>query len=311
MTPTTTNSGCRPTLVVVLGPTGVGKTDLGIEVARVLEAPILNADSRQLYAGMSIGTAQPDPQQQAAVSHYLFATHNPAEHYSSGDYEKEALELLHQLFVRHRYVVAVGGSGLYIDALCRGLDALPQADPGLRAQLMARLQQEGLASLSETLRLLDPVYYEQVDRSNPARVLRAVEVCMAAGSPYSELRSGARAEREFDILKIGVTLPREELYRRIDLRVDRMMEAGLEAEARRLYPLRDCNALRTVGYRELFSWFDGEITREQAVELIKRNTRRYAKRQVTWFKRDAQVVWFSPGESARAVAYVLGQHTDR
>ncbi|WP_300851335.1 tRNA (adenosine(37)-N6)-dimethylallyltransferase MiaA, partial [uncultured Rikenella sp.] len=193
-------------------------------------------------------------------------------------------------------VVAVGGSGLYVQALCEGIDDLPKADPALRERLAERLRNEGVAVLAEELRRLDPVYYEQVDRCNPARVLRAVEVCLQTGRPYSELRTGAKRKRDFEIVKIGVDRPREELYERIDRRVDRMMESGLEAEARSVYPLRHLQSLQTVGYKELFAWFDGTISRDEAVELIKRNSRRYAKRQLTWFRRDPAIRWFPPDD---------------
>ncbi|MDE5851269.1 MAG: tRNA (adenosine(37)-N6)-dimethylallyltransferase MiaA, partial [Alistipes sp.] len=210
---------------------------------------------------------------------------------------------LHRLFAQHDWVIAVGRSGLYVKALCEGMDDLPQADAALRNELNERLQKEGLAALAEQLRTLDPVYYESVDRSNPARVLRGLEVCLQTGRPFSEQRTGARRRRDFRIIKVGVTLPREELYARIDRRVDAMMQAGLEAEARALYPYRALNSLQTVGYRELFDHFDGRITREEAIELIKRNTRRYAKRQLTWFRRDAEIRWFAPDEDEAIIAH--------
>ena len=219
-----------------------------------------------------------------------------SDDYNAGRFEAEALELLDRLFVTHDYVLAVGGSGLYIDALCHGFDALPPAEPALRAQLEARLREEGLGSLLEELRRFDPVYYEPVDRSNPSRVLRAVEVCIQTGRPYSEQRSGEPRERPFRILKIGIKVGREELYGRIDRRVDGMLASGLVEEARRLWPLRGLNALMTVGYREMFDYYDGKITYDEAVRQIKRNSRRYAKRQMTWFRRDAEMVWFGREE---------------
>ncbi len=290
-------------LLVIVGPTGAGKTDLAVRLALHYGAPILSTDSRQLYRGMAIGTAQPSPEQLAAVEHHFIASHDIAEHLSCGEYAEQALARLHELFRRCDTVLAAGGSGLYVRALCEGMDDLPQADPALRQQLAERLAAEGVAPLAEELRRLDPTYYEQVDRSNPARVVRALEVCLQTGRPFSELRTGARRPRDFRIVKAGVTLPREELYRRIDRRVDAMLEAGLEAEARALYPFRDLNALQTVGYRELFAWFDGSITREEAVELIKRNSRRYAKRQLTWFRRDPQIRWFAPDADQEIIRY--------
>ena len=282
---------------MIVGPTGSGKTDLSIEVARRLGAPILSTDSRQIYRGIPIGTAQPSVEQLQAVEHHFIASHDLKQNFSCGAYEVEALALLEKLFQQHRDVVAVGGSGLYVQALCEGMDDLPKVDEALRERLNERLRTEGIEVLANELRELDPEYYATVDRRNPARVLRALEVCLQTGLPYSQLRRGIRQKREFEVVKIGVDMPREELYRRIDLRVDRMMEAGLEAEARAVYPLRHLNALQTVGYKELFDFFDGRITRDEAVELIKRNSRRYAKRQLTWFRRDADIHWFTPDDT--------------
>lgn len=289
MTTTTTNT---KRLVVVVGPTGSGKTDLAIALAQHYGAPIVSTDSRQFYRGMPIGTAQPTAQQLRAAEHHFIASHDITQELSCGAYEVEVLALLDRLFEQHRTVIAVGGSGLYIKALCEGMDELPQADPELRAALAEQLREEGVAALAERLRTLDPLYYEQVDRSNPARVVRALEVCLQTGRPFSELRLGRRSERPFDIVKIGIEVPREELYERINRRVDAMMAEGLEAEARALYPYRHLNALRTVGYRELFDFFEGRCSRDEAVEAIKRNTRRYAKRQMTWFRRDGEIRWF-------------------
>ncbi len=298
MTPSTTTITANDRrLVVIVGPTGSGKTDLSIEVARRLGAPILSTDSRQLYRGIPIGTAQPSADQLQAVEHHFIASHDLKQNFSCGAYEAEALALLKKLFQQHRDVVAVGGSGLYVQALCEGMDDLPKVDEALRERLNERLRTEGIEALAEELRRLDPEYHAAVDRRNPARVLRALEVCLQTGLPYSQLRRGIRQKRPFGVVKIGVDMPREELYRRIDLRVERMMEAGLEAEARAVYPLRHLNALQTVGYKELFDFFDGRITRDEAVELIKRNSRRYAKRQLTWFRRDADIQWFTPDDT--------------
>lgn len=291
-------------LLVVVGPTGSGKTDLSIRLARHYGAPILSTDSRQVYRGMPIGTAQPSEAQLEAAEHHFIASHNIEDDLSCGEYEMQALERLKELFERHDYVIAVGGSGLYVRALCEGMDDLPRADASLRAKLSAQLAEEGVEALAERLRLLDPVYYERVDRNNPARVVRALEVCLQTGRPYSELRTGRRRKRDFETVKIGVDLPREVLYGRIDRRVDAMMAAGLEAEARTLYPFRELNALQTVGYRELFDHFDGRTTLDEAVELIKRNSRRYAKRQLTWFRRDAEVRWFAPDDDRSIIEYV-------
>lgn len=291
-------------LIVIVGPTGSGKTDLSIRIARHYGAPILSTDSRQVYRGMPIGTAQPTAEQLAAVEHHFIASHDVEECLSCGRYEVQALACLEKLFAQHDDVVAVGGSGLYVRALCEGMDDLPEADEALRRELAGRLEREGLEALAAQLGELDPAYYEQVDRSNPARVLRALEVCLQTGRPYSAHRTGTRRERPFRIVKVGVDLPREELYERIDRRVDRMLADGLEAEAREMYPYRHLNALQTVGYRELFDYFDGTLTRDEAVELIKRNSRRYAKRQLTWFRRDAAIRWFRPDDDEAIIRYV-------
>lgn len=284
------------TLIVVVGATGSGKTDLSLRLATHFSAPILSTDSRQLYRGIPIGTAQPTAEQLAAVEHHFIASHDLTDNFNCGEYEVQALARLEELFRKHNTVVAVGGSGLYIQALCEGMDDLPQADEALRQNLVERLQNEGIESLAADLQRLDPDYYEQVDRCNPSRILRAVEVCMQTGKPYSSLRTGERRKRDFNIVKVGIEWEREALYDRINRRVDMMIDEGLEAEARAVYPLRHLNSLQTVGYREMFDYFDGTTTREEAIELIKRNSRRYAKRQMTWFRRDSEIRWFSPEE---------------
>lgn len=291
-------------LLVIVGPTGSGKTDLSIRLALHYGAPILSTDSRQIYRGMPIGTAQPEKHQLQQVEHHFIASHDIKEDLNCGEYAVQALSRLEELFTRHDWVVAVGGSGLYVQALCEGMDDLPQADPTLRAELSRRLENEGLDALVAELRDRDPVYYEAVDRKNPARIVRALEVCLQTGRPYSEQRTGQRLQRPFQIIKIGIDLPREELYARIDQRVDRMLSEGLEAEARALYPYRGLNALQTVGYREFFDYFDGLISYEKAVELIKRNSRRYAKRQLTWFRRDTEIRWFRPTDDAAMIEYI-------
>ena len=285
----------KKTLVVVLGATATGKTDVGIALAQKFGSEIVSSDSRQIYREMSIGTAKPSPEQLAAVPHHFIGIKSVTESYSAGRYEEDAVALLSELFAKHDVLFLVGGSGLYIDAVCQGMDAMPQTDPLLRGELMCRLENEGLFALTEELRRLDPVYYETVDRCNPQRVVRALEVCLQTGRPYSEVRKGVGKERPFDIVKIGIRMPREVLYDRINRRVDLMMREGLEEEARGLYDLREHNALQTVGYQELFDYFGGATSREQAVELIKRNSRRYAKRQQTWFGRDSRTAWFDAG----------------
>lgn len=292
------------TLIVIVGPTGSGKTDLSISVAQHYACPIISTDSRQFYRGIPIGTAQPTKEELAAAEHHFIASHNLEDEFNCGAYEVAALQRLEELFQQHDVVVAVGGSGLYVKALTEGMDSLPEADPALRESLAQRLQTEGLEPLVEQLRELDPAFYEVVDRKNPARILRALEVCLTAGVPYSSLRTGKRAERGFNIIKIGTQMDRAVLYERIDRRVDLMIEAGLEQEARKVYPLRHLNSLQTVGYREMFDYFDGTITREQAIELIKRNSRRYAKRQITWFGRDEEIEWFLPSEREKILQYI-------
>ncbi len=291
-------------LLVVVGPTGVGKTDVAIRLARHYGAPILSTDSRQVYRGMPIGTAQPDAEQLQAAEHHFIASHDITDNLNCGTYEVQALALLGELHARHDDVVAVGGSGLYVRALCEGIDDLPQADEALREALSRRLAAEGVAALAEQLRELDPAYYAVVDRCNPARVLRALEVCLQTGHPYSELRTGNKRRRPFRIVKIGIDMPREMLYERIDRRVDAMIAQGLEAEARALYPHRALNALQTVGYRELFEYFDGLTTFGKAIEAIKRNSRRYAKRQLTWFRRDPEIRWFAPDEVEAMINHI-------
>ena len=297
-------SSKQGTLIVVGGPTGSGKSALAVEIAKHFNAPIISSDSRQMYRGMAIGTAQPTAEELAAVHHYFIADREPEDDFNCGRYEVEALTLLERLFTENKYVVAVGGSGLYIQALCSGMDTLPEADEELRNSLKQRLESEGLDSLFAELQLLDPAYAEIVDRFNPARVMRALEVCISSGIPYSQQRSGNVAERPFNIIKIATDMPRDILYDRINRRVDMMVEDGLIAEADAMYPKRHLNALQTVGYREIFDYFDGKCSLDEAIELIKRNSRRYAKRQMTWFRRDSEFRWFAPSDLSNIIAYI-------
>ena len=292
------------TLIVIAGPTGSGKTDLSIQIALHYHAPIISTDSRQFYRGIPIGTAQPDAEQLQTVEHHFIASHDLKQDFNCGAYEQEALQRLEELFVQHDYVVAVGGSGLYIKALCEGMDDLPEVDPALRSQLADDMKQLGIDAMAERLRELDPAFYEVVDRKNPARILRALEVCIGTGMTYSSLRTGEKKSRPFRIIKIATDMDRAVLYERIDRRVDIMVEQGLEQEARSVYHLRELNSLQTVGYREMFDYFDGTISREEAIELIKRNSRRYAKRQLTWLRRDTEFAWFHPQEKAKIIEYI-------
>ena len=301
---TTHTTMSTKTLIVIVGPTGSGKTDLSIGVAQHYACPIISTDSRQFYRGIPIGTAQPTTEELALVEHHFIASHALEDDFNCGAYEVAALARLEELFQRHDVVVAVGGSGLYIKALTEGMDDLPEVDTALRSSLAARLKAEGLEAMAELLHVLDPAFYEVVDRKNPARVLRALEVCLTTGKPYSSLRTGVRQKREFNIVKIGTQMQRDVLYDRIDRRVDMMITEGLEHEAREVYHLRHLNSLQTVGYREMFDYFDGKTTREEAIELIKRNSRRYAKRQMTWFRRDEEIAWFSPSEREKILQYL-------
>ncbi len=297
-------SSKQPTLIVIVGPTGSGKTSLAIRLARHYSAPIISTDSRQFYRGLPIGTAQPTTEELSLAEHHFIADREVDDDFNSGRYEHEALARLDELFKHHDIVVAVGGSGLYVQALCEGMDTLPEANEELRQSLKERLEREGLEPLFEELQRLDPNYAEVVDRHNPARVMRALEVCITSGKPYSEQRKGERQTRPFNIIKIGTDLPRDVLYERINLRVEMMLKDGLVAEAQAMLPKRYLNALQTVGYREMFDYFDGNSSLDEAVELIKRNSRRYAKRQLTWFRRDREIAWFSPHDIEGVISHI-------
>ena len=281
-------------LLIVSGPTASGKTDYAISLAQRCGSPVLSCDSRQIYKEMTIGTAVPDASQLAAVKHYFIQTVSIQEDYTAGRYEIEALELIHSLFDQGLdTVVMCGGSGFYIDAVCNGLDAIPPADPALRAELNARIDAEGVESLWMELRRLDPEAYASIDLKNRARVLRAVEVCLLTGRPFSSWKLSEPKKRDFEIEKLVIDRPREELYSRIDARVDQMMEKGLLEEVRSLLPYRRCTALQTVGYKELFAYLDGLIPLDEAVHQIKSNTRRYARKQLTWWRRDPSARWIA------------------
>ena len=291
----------RRRLVIVIGPTAVGKTDWSIALALRHGSPVISCDSRQIYKEMTIGTAVPDASQLAAVKHYFIQDHTVLQPYTAGKYEAEALALIDRLFREgHETLVMAGGSGFYVDAVCKGLDDIPDADPALRADLTARLAAEGVESLRADLRRLDPEAFRTIDIANPQRVLRAVEVCLLSGRPFSSFKLSGPKKRDFDIVKIGLTRPRGELYDRIGRRVRQMMDDGLPDEVRGLLPLRHLTALQTVGYTELFQYLDaqdgrphpgGPVTLDEAADLIARNTRHYAKRQLTWWRRDPSIRW--------------------
>lgn len=281
----------QPTLLLLVGPTGVGKTELSLRLAEHYGCPIINCDSRQVFRGIPIGTAAPTAEEQARVRHYFVATRELTEDYNAGQFERDALKVLDELFLTHDVVIMTGGSMLYADAVCKGLDDLPSVPPEIRKQVQEGYQKGGLQWLQNEVRRLDPDYWEEVDRANPARLAHCVELSLLSGRPYSSLRTHTVKERPFRIVKIALRRPREELYERINRRVEMMMKDGLENEARAVYPLRRLPSLQTVGYRELFGFFDGEYDLSRAVELIRQNTRHYAKRQMTWFRRDNDIHW--------------------
>lgn len=293
------------TLVVVLGPTGVGKTELCLRLAEHLSTPIVNADSRQIFAELPIGTAAPTAEQRQRVRHYFVGNHHIEDYYSASMYEGDVLRLLEEKLFREADVALMtGGSMMYIDAVCNGIDDIPTVDDATRRLMKRRLEQEGLPALVEELKRLDPEHYNIVDKNNPRRVVHALEICHMTGRTYTSFRTNTRKERPFRILKVGLNRPREELYGRINSRVNVMMEQGVEQEARKVYPLKGLNALNTVGYKELFDYFEGNIPREEAVRQIQSNTRRYMRKQLTWFKKDASITWFSPADVNEIINFI-------
>ncbi len=280
------------TLIVIVGPTAIGKTSLSLALADYFSTEIISADSRQFFKEMSIGTAAPTPEELAVAPHHFIHHKSIEEEYSVGDFEREALDKLNQLFQKHDKLIMVGGSGLYVDAVTKGLDKFPEVDASVRENLNAELQEKGIENLQQQLQKLDPEYYSEVDLQNPHRLIRALEICIGTGKPYSSFRRNLKAERPFRSIQIGLTANREIVYERINRRVDMMMEEGLLEEAKRLYPKRGLNALNTVGYKELFHYLDGEWSLETAVEEIKKNSRRFAKRQFTWFRKNEAITWF-------------------
>ncbi len=286
----------QPTLLVLIGPTGIGKTELSLSIAEAFGCEIVSADSRQLYADLKIGTAAPTVEQLARVPHHFVSMLQLQDYYSAAQYEAEVLELLPRLFAANNMVLLTGGSMMYVDAVCDGIDEIPTVDTATRAFVMKKYEEEGLEVLCQELLRLDPEHYAEVDLKNHRRVIHALEVCYMTGVAFSSFRTRTRKERPFRIVKIGLRREREDLFARINARVEQMMTDGLLDEALHMLPYRDCNSLNTVGYKELFAYFDGKMTLEEAVEKIKRNTRVYAKKQMTWFKKDERIHWFHPNE---------------
>ncbi|TAJ12512.1 tRNA (adenosine(37)-N6)-dimethylallyltransferase MiaA [Marinilabiliaceae bacterium JC017] len=297
------------TLLVLVGPTGIGKTDLSLQLAKALNTVIISADSRQIYKELKIGTAAPTEEQVKQVQHYMVGSHSIHDYYNAYEFEQDVLKLLDDLFTAQKTVLLTGGSMMYIDAVCKGIDDLPTIDEELRKEVLARYEKDGLDAIRRELKMLDPVFYQQVDLKNPKRVIHAVEVCLMTGKPYSSLRTNNNKERPFNQLIIGLDIDREELYNRINLRVDQMVEQGLIEEARQFYPHKHLNSLNTVGYKELFAHFDGDISLEKAIELIKRNSRRYAKRQLSWFRRNKEINWFHPAQKEEIINFVMQKQT--
>lgn len=295
------------TLVVLIGPTGVGKTALSLRLAEALNACIISADSRQLYADLKIGTAAPTAEEMQRVPHHMVGTLKLTDYYSAAQYETEVMALLEKLFQERDNVLLTGGSMMYIDAVCKGIDDIPTVDAETRQLLMQKYESEGLDQLCAELRLLDPEYYKVVDLKNPKRVIHALEICYMTGRTYTSYRTQQTKLRPFRIIKIGLTRPREELYERINQRVLQMIADGLEAEARSVYPYRHLNSLNTVGYKEMFRYFDGEWTLPFAIEKIQQNSRIYSRKQMTWFKRDEEIRWFHPDEETAILQYLSQQ----
>ena len=295
------------TLIVITGPTAVGKTALCLDVAKHFHIPIINADSRQIFRELKIGTAPPTEAQMQQVHHDFVGMLGLDDYYSASLFEQQVLELLDRQFLTSDYALMAGGSMMYIDAVCNGIDDIPTIDDQTRTTMKQRLADEGLEALCEELRQRDPEYYEIVDRQNPRRVVHALEICLMTGKTYTSFRKREKRQRPFSIVKIGLNRPREELYDRINRRVDQMMADGLLEEAKALYPRRHLNALNTVGYKELFDYIDGRWPLEEAVERIKGNTRRYARKQLTWFKKDESIRWFHPDETETIIKYICGK----
>ncbi len=291
------------TLIVILGPTAVGKTSFAIELAKYFNTEIISADSRQFYREMRIGTAAPTPEELKSAIHHFIGNLSVTDYYNVSKFENEALCKLKEIFLSNSFAIMVGGSGLYIDAVCKGIDELPDPDEKLRMELKMKYKKQDLEFLQQQLKKLDPEYYSIVDISNPNRLMRAIEVCLFTGKTFTSLRNNIPKNREFEIIKIGLNRNREKLFNIINSRVDKMINTGLIDEVKSLTKYRNFNALNTVGYKEIFEYLDKKITLKQAIENIKTNTRRYAKRQITWFKKDESIKWFHPDELQKIIEF--------
>lgn len=295
------------TLIIIVGPTAVGKTDLCVKLAKLLDTEVVSADSRQFYRELAIGTAKPTEAEMDGVVHHFINSHSIHDYYSVGDFERDCLKVLEEIFSRKDVAILTGGSGMFIKMITDGIDEMPEADLELRQKLAERFEKEGLGQLQEELRVLDPVYFEQVDEQNTQRVLRALEVCLSTGKPFSSFRKNQKIQRPFKMLKIALERPREELYARIDTRMDMMLAAGLEEEAKAVIDYREHYALKTVGYREIYEHLDGNYDREEMIRLLKRNSRRYAKRQMTWFKNQDEFHWFDAKNVAEITEFITNE----
>jgi len=296
----------RKKLIVIVGPTAVGKTVVAFNLAKYFKSEIISADSRQIFKELSIGTAKPSEPELAIVPHHFINTQSIHEAYDAAQYGREALALIHRLFERHDHLILCGGSGLYVKAVCEGFDDIPEIPVEIREKLMEDYEKYGIGVLQESMKELDPAHFENIDQLNPHRLIRALEVRLGTGKSITSFRKQNKLEHTFSIVKIGLELPREGLYKRIDERMDKMIRDGLFMEAEQLYPYKNHNALQTVGYQEIFDFMDGKYDREEAIRLLKRNSRRYAKRQLTWFKRDAEIVWMNPVNIEKIIALASG-----
>ena len=294
----------QKTLIVLTGSTGIGKTSVGINIAQHFDTEIVSSDSRQIFKELRIGTAVPSKKELATVKHHFIHSHSIFENYNASLYETEAILVIEELFQKKNIIVLVGGSMLYIDAICKGIDIMPNVDPEIRGSLKIQLEKEGLQSLRLQLKKFDPEYYKTVDLKNPVRIIHAIEICLMTGKPYSSFRSNPHKKRSFSIIKIGLNCDREILHNRINKRVDSMIIEGLEEEAKSVYQHKHLNSLFTVGYREMFAYFDSQISKEKAIELIKRNSRRYARKQLTWFRKDKKIKWFEPDQTNEIIDFI-------